>query len=173
MPSCPPIAQSWWTGAAPATSASCRRAPVSQRDCPALLLTIPSLKPLHPADKQRTLAYVRCAKPSKQGSTPISIQLKPPESMRWNHRNFPHQIMLCMFPDFQCAAPTHLPPDRRRAASQRRAASHSIVPEHRLRIAPLGRKGFPRTTPDAVELVDREMGRSPFTSLPSRYTTVT
>ena len=74
---------------------------------------------------------------------PVSIQLEPPEGMRWNHRNSPHQITLCMLPGFQCAASTHRPP---------------VVPEPHLRVAPLGRKSFPRTTPGAVKQCQQRNG---------------
>ena len=45
-----------------------------------LLMTIPSLKPLHPAVRKRTPASVSSAKPNKTGECASSIQLVPPET---------------------------------------------------------------------------------------------
>ena len=73
-------------------------------------MTFPSLKPLHPAVKNRPPAYVSKAKPNGTWSVPVSIQPVPPKTKRWNHGSFPHQITKCRPPDFQCAASTRQPP---------------------------------------------------------------
>ena len=93
------------------------------------------------------------------------IQLEPPETARWSQRHFPHQIALCMLPDFQCAASTRRPP-----IVAKQPAAASCPSQHRPRTPPSRRTTQSQKLSSYDSRCGRALlagktGRSPFTLL--------
>ena len=104
----------------------------------------------------------------KKGGMPVSIQLVPPETRKWSHKCFPHQITQCRPPDCRCAASTRQPP-----IGAKPPAAASCLSRHRPRTPPSRRTTQPQNAPSCgsrcrQSMIRREMGRSPFTSMASR-----
>ena len=92
---------------------------------------------------------------------PVSIQPEPPKTRKWNHKAFyvkQHRASLLTVGVLRQLVGHQ----SAQSCLQRRAASHCIIPEARLCIAPLRREGFSRTTPDAVDHCQQRNRPLPF-----------
>ena len=106
-PNHPPIAVSWCSGCARVAIqgyGTRRRFPWAQPAATPLLTTIPSLKPLAPAERNLSPAYVSTVMANKTGGHVDSKPTRATKDREKSHNSFPHRTPPCRPPGSRCAA---------------------------------------------------------------------